>query len=94
MKYSFDDPNFINEFLKIVDEYVDKKINSAPFDRSVYAKVVSVPSGRYCDIKLNNEGETISNVLINDGLTISNGDDVYITYIKNQKSNYLITKKK
>lgn len=94
MGYKLDDANFINELVKIIKEIVKEEIKNAPFDRSEYAKVVSVPAGGLCDIKLKNEGTTIEDVKINDGLTIANGDDVYITRIQNSKSSYLITMKK
>lgn len=92
--YEMDNPNAITDYVKIVREIVQQEIRKASFNRSIQAVVASTPAGGACDIKLLNEGNTITGVKIRTGLTISMGDEVYVTFINNQSSNFFIDFKK
>lgn len=93
MNFNLDDPNFMEQFIKMIREIVQQELKNAKYDKTEYAKVTSTPSAGSCNIKFGNEGSDIP-CKINDGLTISDGDDVYVTRFQNSNSSFMITGKK
>lgn len=90
--FPVDDPISIRDNHKLIIEAIDKGVANGKFDKSIPATVVSIPSGGTCSVQLFNNGATIPGVLINEGLTVQNGDQVWIQYIQNAPSNFLIDK--
>ena len=92
-----DNPNQVDDFYKIIQQMVKKEVKNLNYNRSVVAEVTSSPiggAGGTCDIKLLSEGNTITGVTIRSGLTVINGDFVYVTFINNQSSSFFIDDKK
>jgi len=91
-----DAPNQVDDFYKIIQQMVKKEVKNLNYNRSVVAEVTSIPTGvgGTCDIKLLSEGNTITGVTIRSGLTLTNGDFVYVTFISNQSSSFFIDDRK
>ena len=90
--YPMDDPNRVADFLKVIREMIQQEVKKLNYNRSIVAIVTSTPTGAggTCDIKLLNEGNTITAVTIRSGLTIAKDDYVYVTFINNQSSSFFV----
>jgi len=95
-QYPMDAPNYTDDYIKIIKELIQKEIQNLPYNKSVVAVVASTPTGigGTCSIKLLNEGNTITLVKIRSGLSLTFGDEVYVTFINNASSNFFIDFKK
>jgi hypothetical protein len=74
----------------IIDELIDKKLKKLLFDRHYVATVVSTPLNGKADIKLASGSNIITGVKIRNGLSVSNGDTVYLLAINGSLNNLII----
>ena len=88
-----DDSNIIREFKELIREVVREEVRKLPYARHLPATVVSVGSG-VANIKLLDSDNVISNVKVRSGLSLSINDVVYVLFINNTSSNFIIDFKK
>lgn len=97
MKYknetSFDDAQSASDVQKLIEHYIDKKLQTLKFDRHYSAKVVAVYSGT-ADISLYDSTNVIKGVKVKDGLSLNVGDEIYILAINGSLNNLFIDIKK
>lgn len=92
--FEMDSPKAVDDYIELIRNIVQQEISKAPFNRMIPATVVNVGSG-VVDVQLNGEsGTTITNVPNKTGLTLSNGNQVYVLMINNSSSNFAVTIKK
>ena len=90
--YEMDNPNAINDWLKLIDERIDKKIKNASFNKMLPGIVVSANNtNKTATIKLNGDNIEISNVKNRSGEDLSTNDLVYVLFINNSSANFVIT---
>lgn len=85
----FDDPRFVDMLKELIEEMVDKKIKKAPFNYSKMAKVIATGTGT-ADIQILNSSNTITGVKLREGLSVSIGDVVWITFRNNSNVSFYI----
>jgi hypothetical protein len=90
---SFDDPELVKLLFAMVDRRVDKKINELNFDKTYSATIITVHTGN-ADIQLQGSVSTILAVPNKTGVTLVNGDQVYVEAINGSLNNLVIKYKK
>lgn len=92
-EFDFSDPQVAKMFVDVIKEIVQKEIVNLKFNRMYPATVVGTGSGT-ADIQLMGSTTTISGVKVRDGLTVINGDEIYVTAINGSLNNMFVDVKK
>jgi hypothetical protein len=90
---SFDDPELVKLLFAMVDKRVDKKIAELSFNKTYSATVITVHTGN-ADIQLQGSTVTIMAVPDKTGVTLANGNQVYVEAINDSLHNLVIKYKK
>lgn len=88
-EYPFSDPQIARYMAEIIRRMIRNEIQNLPYNRLYPAEVVSVGSG-VANIKLLGGDKVIPNVKVRPGLSLSQGQKVYILAINGSLNNIII----